>query len=202
MIDLKTLDFDKGDGLIPAVVQDDRTMSVLMVGYMDKEALEETLKTKKVTFYSRSKKRLWVKGETSGNFLNLVSITKDCDNDSLLVRANPVGPVCHTGTVSCFGDAANNELKWLRCLEDVVEERKKADPADSYTAKLFERGLTRIAQKVGEEGLETALAAVDKEKEAELPGEAADLIFHLLVLLNAKGLTLADICKVLEERHK
>ncbi|ACC98273.1 Phosphoribosyl-ATP diphosphatase [Elusimicrobium minutum Pei191] len=202
MTDVNKVDFNKSGGLVPVIVQDNKTMRVLMLGYMNKEALEQTLKTKKITFFSRSKNRLWIKGETSGNFLTLESISQDCDNDALLARATPLGPVCHTGETSCFGDGSANSLAWLSKLEDVIEKRKKADPKESYTAKLFERGIERIAQKVGEEGLETALAAVAPAKAAELPGEAADLIFHLLVLLNAKGLNLADICQVLEQRHK
>jgi len=202
-LNIKTLNFEKTGGLIPAIIQDDKTMEVLMLGFMDAAALNKTLKTKKVTFYSRTKKRLWTKGETSGNFLNVLSVASDCDNDTLLVRVNPAGPVCHKGTQSCFAGAEKNRLGWLSALEDVIEKRKKTSPEKSYTAKLFKQGTARIAQKVGEEGLETALAAVRPEvKTEEFSGEAADLIFHLLVLLNAKKLTLSDVCQTLEERHK
>ena len=198
---LNTLDFEKGNGLIPAIVQDDRTMEVLMLGYMNKEALAKTLQTKQVTFFSRSKNRLWTKGETSGNFLKLVGIEQDCDNDTLLARAIPMGPTCHLGTKSCFGTFADAPLEWLPLLEEVIENRKKENnPEASYTARLFQRGLSRMAQKVGEEGLETALAAVTDDP--NFIGEAADLIFHLLVLLNAKGFRLRDVSKYLKTRNK
>ena len=200
-MDINTLDFEKGSGLIPAIVQDDRTMEVLMLGYMNKEALEKTLETKNVTFFSRTKNRLWTKGETSGNFLKLVGMEQDCDNDTLLVRAIPMGPTCHTGKKSCFGEFAGAPLEWLPLLEEVIESRKKDDnPEVSYTARLFQRGLSRIAQKVGEEGLETALAAVTDDP--NFIGEASDLIFHLLVLLNVKGFRLTDVSKYLRTRHK
>ena len=200
-MDINTLDFEKVNGLIPAIVQDDRTMEVLMLGYMNKEALEKTLETKNVTFFSRTKNRLWTKGETSGNFLKLVGMEQDCDNDTLLVRAIPMGPTCHTGKKSCFGEFADAPLEWLPLLEEVIESRKKDDnPEVSYTARLFQRGLSRMAQKVGEEGLETALAAVTDDP--NFIGEASDLIFHLLVLLNAKGFRLTDVSKYLRTRHK
>ena len=200
-MDINTLDFEKGNGLIPAIIQDNRTMEVLMLGYMDKAALEKTLQTKKVTFFSRTRNQLWTKGETSGAFLELVDMAADCDNDTLLVRAVPMGPTCHTGQKSCFGELADAPLEWLPLLEDVIERRKKDDnPEVSYTARLFQRGLSRMAQKVGEEGLETALAAVTDDP--NFIGEASDLIFHLLVLLNAKGFRLTDVSKYLRTRHK
>lgn len=176
-------------------------MEVLMLGYMNKEALQKTMDTKKVTFFSRTKKRLWTKGETSGNFLELVGMEQDCDNDTLLIRVVPAGPTCHTGDKSCFGEFADAPLEWLPLLEGVIEKRKQDDnPEVSYTARLFQRGLSRMAQKVGEEGLETALAAVTDDP--NFIGEASDLIFHLLVLLNAKGFRLSDVSKYLRTRHK
>lgn len=200
-MDITTLDFAKGNGLIPAIVQDDRTMEVLMLGYMNQEALQKTLDSKQVTFFSRTKNRLWTKGETSGHFLNVVGIEQDCDNDTLLIRAIPMGPTCHNGTQSCFGDFATAPLEWLPLLENVIEKRRQDDnPETSYTARLFERGLSRMAQKVGEEGLETALAAVTDDP--NFIGEASDLIFHLLVLLNAKGYRLTDVSQYLRTRHK
>ena len=200
-MDIKTLDFEKGNGLIPAIIQDDRTMEVLMLGYMNKEALEKTIETGQVTFFSRSRNTLWTKGETSGNFLKLVAMEQDCDNDTLLVRVIPMGPACHLGTKSCFGAFADAPLEWLPLLEEIIEKRKRDDNPDvSYTARLFKRGLSRIAQKVGEEGLETALAAVTDDP--NFIGEASDLIFHLLVLLNAKGYRLTDVSKYLKTRNK
>ncbi len=200
-MNITTLDFKKGNGLIPAIVQDDRTMEVLMLGYMNQEAVQKTLDSKKVTFFSRTKNRLWTKGETSGHFLTVVGIEQDCDNDTLLIRAIPAGPTCHKGTKSCFGDFADAPLEWLPLLEAVIEQRKKDDnPENSYTARLFQRGLPRMAQKVGEEGVETALAAVTDDP--NFIGEASDLIFHLLILLNAKGYRLTDVSRYLRTRHK
>ena len=199
MLDLDLLDFSKGNGLIPCIIQDNRTMEVLMLGYMNRESLEITLKTKKVCFYSRSRKKLWTKGETSGNFLNLVSISQDCDNDALLIRAIPEGNTCHLDRKSCFGDIANADLEWLPLLENIIEDRKLENSNTSYTSSLFKDGLSRIAQKVGEEGVETALASVTNDD--NFIGECADLIFHLLVLLNAKGFRLKDVSKCLRERH-
>ena len=200
-MDINTLDFEKTNGLIPAIIQDDRTMEILMLGYMNQEALEKTLATKKVTFFSRTKNKLWTKGETSGNFLQLVGMEQDCDNDTLLVRVIPTGMTCHLGRKSCFEDFADAPLSWLPLLEELIESRKKENnPETSYTARLFQRGLSRIAQKVGEEGLETALAAVTDDP--NFIGEASDLIFHLLVLLNAKGFCLTDVSKYLKTRNK
>ena len=198
--DIPALDWAKTDGLIPAIVQDATSGQVLMLGCMNEEALAKTLATGKVTFFSRSKGRLWTKGETSNNWLHLVDIATDCDSDALLVLARPDGPTCHRGTVSCFSPL---EHKWnfLRSLEVLIEGRRNADPSTSYTAQLFARGTKRIAQKVGEEGVETALAATVKDKE-ELKNEDADLVYHLLVLLADADLELADVSDILRARHK
>lgn len=185
-VDASAIDWDKGEGLVPAVVQDAATLRVLMLGYMNRDALQATLDTQRVTFFSRSKGRLWQKGETSGNVLRLVGISVDCDGDTLLIMAEPAGPVCHLGTATCFGDASPD----VHVLEDlcrIVEQRKSAAPETSYTARLLARGVTKIAQKVGEEGVETALAAV-AENDDRLVGESADLLYHLVVLWAAKGL--------------
>lgn len=197
--DIETLDWDKNAGLIPAVIEDAVSGRVLMLAYMNREALQKTLETKRVTFFSRSKGRLWTKGETSGNFLNLVDIAADCDKDTLLVTVNAEGPACHLGTTSCFGDL-QSRWQFLRDLEVLLASRKGADPATSYTASLYARGTKRIAQKVGEEGVETALAATVHDRE-ELRNEAADLVYHLLVLLQAENLELADVIDILRERH-
>lgn len=181
------LDWEKTDGLMPVIVQHAVSGEVLMLGYMDQNALKATEDSGKVTFFSRTKQRLWTKGETSGNFLNVVSITPDCDNDTLLVLANPIGPTCHLGKNSCFSPAASEWL-FLYELEQLLGERKSADPASSYTARLYASGTKRIAQKVGEEGLETALAATVHDRE-ELTNEAADLMYHLLVLLQDQDLS-------------
>lgn len=197
--DIETLDWDKNAGLIPAVIEDAVSGRVLMLAYMNREALQKTLETKRVTFFSRSKGRLWTKGETSGNFLNLVDLAADCDKDTLLVTVNAEGPACHLGTTSCFGDLQSC-WQFLRDLEVLLASRKGADPATSYTASLYARGTKRIAQKVGEEGVETALAATVHDRE-ELRNEAADLVYHLLVLLQAENLELADVIDILRERH-
>jgi phosphoribosyl-ATP pyrophosphohydrolase/phosphoribosyl-AMP cyclohydrolase len=196
----ETADWAKGGGLLPAIVQDRRTARVLMLGYMNREALEQTAESGKVTFFSRSKNRLWVKGETSGNFLLLDDIRLDCDNDTLLVTARAEGPACHKGTETCFGAQHAPDFGFLGSLEDIIALRAKADPSESYVAKLLAKGLPKAAQKVGEEGVETALAAVLPSEE-DFKNEAADLVFHLLVLLKAKGLALRDIAAVLEQRH-
>jgi phosphoribosyl-ATP pyrophosphohydrolase/phosphoribosyl-AMP cyclohydrolase len=185
---LPSLDWAKVDGLVPVIVQDATNLRVLMLGYMNAEALEVTRATGKVTFFSRTKQRLWTKGESSGHFLNVVDIKVDCDNDTLLVLANPIGPTCHTGTLSCFPAAPGN---FLADLDALVARRKDEMPEGSYTSKLFTRGTRYIAQKVGEEGVEAALAAVAQGPE-ELTGEAADLLFHLTVLLRDRGLGLED----------
>ncbi len=197
--DIEALDWGKNAGLIPAVIEDAVSGRVLMLAYMNRESLQKTLETKRVTFFSRSKGRLWTKGETSGNFLNLVDLAADCDKDTLLVTVNAEGPACHLGTTSCFGDL-QSRWQFLRDLEVLLASRKGADPATSYTASLYARGTKRIAQKVGEEGVETALAATVHDRE-KLRNEAADLVYHLLVLLQAENLELADVIDILRERH-
>ncbi|RDS85959.1 bifunctional phosphoribosyl-AMP cyclohydrolase/phosphoribosyl-ATP diphosphatase HisIE [Dyella psychrodurans] len=198
--DFSRLDWSKSGGLLPAIVQHWLTGEVLMLGYMNAEALARTQALGKVTFYSRSKERLWTKGESSGHELLLKSICMDCDADTLLVQAEPKGPACHLGTSSCFGDAVQPSLGFLAKLDALVASRKAELPDGSYTTKLFNGGTRRIAQKVGEEGVETALAAV-AQGDDELLSEAADLIFHLTVLLRARGFGLADVTRVLAERH-
>lgn len=201
VIDTSRLDWAKGNGLLPAIVQHWRSGEVLMLGYMNAEALATTQASGKVTFWSRNKQRLWMKGESSGHVLALKSIRVDCDADTLLVQADPHGPTCHTGTASCFGDSAQPPLAFLAELDALVAQRHVERPAGSYTTQLFEAGTRRIAQKVGEEGVESALAAVAQGDE-ELLGEAADLVFHLTVLLRARGLSLADVTNVLAQRHR
>ncbi|WP_334178064.1 bifunctional phosphoribosyl-AMP cyclohydrolase/phosphoribosyl-ATP diphosphatase HisIE [Pseudoxanthomonas sp.] len=195
--DTSRLHWDKGDGLLPVVVQDASNLRVLMLGYMNREALDVTLASRRVTFFSRSKQRLWTKGESSGHVLELVSVDADCDDDTLLVLAHPHGPTCHLQRASCFPSAPS---AFLADLDALVAQRERERPAGSYTTKLFESGTRRIAQKVGEEGVETALAAVAQD-EAALLGESADLLYHLTVLLRARGLSLADAVDVLRERH-
>ncbi|QWT22416.1 bifunctional phosphoribosyl-AMP cyclohydrolase/phosphoribosyl-ATP diphosphatase HisIE [Bacillus sp. NP157] len=196
-----TPDFGKGDGLVPAIVQHARTGEVLMLGYMDAAALAKTQDTALVTFFSRSKQRLWTKGETSGDTLALVDIRLDCDADTLLVRALPAGPTCHTGTSSCFGDDVAPSLGFLAELDALVASRHAERPEGSYTTSLFEGGIRRMAQKVGEEGVETALAAVAEDDDA-LVGEAADLVFHLMVVLRARGIGFAQVATKLASRHR
>jgi phosphoribosyl-ATP pyrophosphohydrolase/phosphoribosyl-AMP cyclohydrolase len=195
---IDALDWYKQAGLLPAIVQDAMTHRVLMLGYMNRAALEATLTSGRVTFHSRSRGRLWMKGETSGHTLELVSIAADCDNDSLLVQAIPHGPTCHLGTSSCFADAPGD---FLADLDALIAARNAQRPAGSYTTKLFDAGIRRIAQKVGEEGVEVALAAVVQD-DAALTGEAADLLYHLVVLLRARGLALGDMVRVLQDRHR
>ncbi len=199
------LDFDKMGGLVPAVIQDEQTSQVLMLGYMNQEALDKTQQEGLVTFFSRSKNRLWTKGETSGNTLQVVSIAEDCDNDSLLIKVKPNGPTCHTGATSCFGEENASRrakaIQFIAQLEEVIQHRK-ANPAEgSYTNFLFEKGVNKIAQKVGEEAVETVIDAVAGKLDT-MKGEAADLLYHLLVLLAATGLELADVVAVLQERHQ
>jgi phosphoribosyl-ATP pyrophosphohydrolase/phosphoribosyl-AMP cyclohydrolase len=194
---VQQLDWDKQAGLVPAVVQDASTLRVLMLGYMDRAAMQATCETGHVTFYSRSKQRLWTKGESSGHFLDVVSIDVDCDADTLLVLAQPQGPTCHLGRTSCFPEAPGS---FLAELDALVAQRERDRPSGSYTTGLFEGGIRRIAQKVGEEGVETALAAVAQDDDALL-GEAADLLFHLQVLLRARGRSLDDAVAVLRGRH-
>ena len=200
MIDANTLDWKKSDGLVPAIVQDHATRQVLMLGYMNEEALAKTVETSKVYFYSRSKQRLWKKGETSNNTFKLIEITADCDSDALLVEVKPKGPACHTGTVSCFGDDPAPGLGFLAHLRSIIRSRKKDKPKGSYVGGLMARAPKRPAQKVGEEGVEVAMAAVSESK-AELKGEAADLLFHLMVLLESRDLSLDDVVGVLRKRH-
>ncbi|HEY0942114.1 MAG TPA: bifunctional phosphoribosyl-AMP cyclohydrolase/phosphoribosyl-ATP diphosphatase HisIE [Steroidobacter sp.] len=200
---IESFDWSKGEGLLPAIVQDATNGKVLMLGYMNREALRKTLGEKRVTFYSRSKQRLWTKGETSGNFLHLVDAAVDCDNDSLLITAHPDGPTCHNGTDSCFGDAISTtatQLAFLARLESVIEKRVSERPEGSYTARLWSDGKTRMAQKVGEEGVEVALAAVTQDDD-KFVGEAADLLFHLTLLLKSRQLSLLDVLTELERRH-
>ena len=196
-IDIEALAWDKQCGLLPAIVQDADNLRVLMLGYMDREALQATLASRKVTFFSRSKQRLWMKGESSGDVLDLVHIETDCDADTLLVQARPHGPTCHLQRASCFPNAPADTLA---ALDALVATRERERPQGSYTTRLFEGGVRGIAQKVGEEGVETALAGVVQDDEALL-GESADLLFHLIVLLRARGLSLADAKRVLEARR-
>lgn len=200
--DTSRLDWAKGEGLLPAIVQHWRSGEVLMLGYMNAQALEKTRSSGHVTFYSRSKQRLWTKGESSGNVLVLKSIRIDCDADSLLIQAEPHGPTCHTGSSSCFGESADVRppLGFLAELDALIAQRHADRPEGTYTTKLFDGGIRRIAQKVGEEGVETALAAVVQGDE-ELLGEAADLVFHLNVALRARGLSVGDVVEVLNARH-
>ncbi len=193
------IDFDKGAGLVPAVIQDDNTSQVLMVGYMNREALEKTIGEGRVTFFSRSKKRLWTKGETSGNFLFVKEITEDCDNDALLIKVFPAGPVCHTGSWSCFGERPGKGF--IHELETVISQRIRDNAGDSYTNKLFRKGINKVAQKVGEEAIELVIEAKDDSIDL-FKNEAADLLYHLLILLRAKNVTFEDIEEVLKERHK
>lgn len=200
MIKFSELDAAKNDdGLIPAVIQDENTLQVLMLGYMNEEAYNKTVAEGKVTFFSRTKNRLWTKGETSGNFLNVVSISKDCDDDSLLIRVNPIGPTCHTGNKNCFG--TRDSEGFIRELQSVIQQRKADMPEGSYTTKLFTKGTCKIAQKVGEEAVETVIEAVDNNDERMIY-EAADLMYHYLVLLAHKGYSLKDIEEELVKRHK
>ncbi len=197
------IDFNKNnDGLVPAIIQDFVTRQVLMLGYMNKEAYEKTVETGKVTFFSRTKNRLWTKGEESGNFLNVVSIKNDCDSDSLLIKVKPAGPTCHKGTDTCWDEVNEQSFGFLSELESVITSRRvNANAEKSYVASLFEKGINKIAQKVGEEAVEIVIEAKDNNEELFL-NEGADLLFHYLILLQAKGYTLKDIVKVLEGRHK
>ena len=201
---LKQLDWNKDPtGLLPAIVQDYQTGRVLMLGFMNQEALNKTLDTKQVTFFSRSKQRLWTKGETSGHVLQLIDVHVDCDNDTLLVTAEPIGPTCHTGTITCFGDepvTAAERISFLSKLEAVIAQRIADKPEGSYTARIWERGITRMAQKVGEEGVEVALAAATQEED-RLVSESADLVYHLALLLKSRNLSLVDVVRELEQRH-
>ncbi len=197
----KELNFEKNNGLIPVVIQDGKTNHVLMLGYMNQKALEETRKTGKVTFYSRTKQRLWTKGETSGNFLELDSIQADCDADTLLVKVCPIGPTCHLGSDTCFGfDNKGSGIQFLQDLQEIIKSRKETVHEGSYTASLFASGINKIAQKVGEEAVEVVIEAKESET-GNLKEETADLLFHLLVLLEQKEIPLAEVVDVLRERH-
>lgn len=196
------IDFKKQGGLVPAIIQDSATGKVLMLGYMNEESLAKTLETKKVTFFSRSRNCLWTKGETSGNFLNLVSIAEDCDCDTLLVKAQPDGPTCHTGADTCFGETNEaDDLMFLKTLQDFIDRRRREMPEGSYTTSLFRDGVNRMAQKVGEEAIETVIEATNGS-DGRLIYEASDLLYHLIVLLSSKGLSIEDIAADLKKRHK
>lgn len=196
------IDFTKSkEGLVPAIIQDATTAKVLMLGYMNAEALQQTQLTQRVTFFSRSKKRLWTKGEESGHFLELVDIRIDCDNDTLLIQANPKGPTCHTGADTCWNEKNTTSFGFLSELEETINDRKHNDQDDSYIASLFRKGINKIAQKVGEEAVETVIESKDNNSDLFL-NESADLLFHLLILLQAKGNRLEDIVKILEKRKK
>ena len=200
-INIDQVDWEKGDGLVPAVIQNVHNGHVLMLGYMNQAALSHTVNSGKVTFFSRSKNRLWTKGETSGNWIDYVSGEIDCDADTILIQARPYGPVCHTGSISCFNDIAPDNTQFLGQLGLLIADRHAAMPAGSYTTGLFAEGKARIAQKVGEEGIELALARM-KDDKTEIANETADLLFHLMVLLQDAGLTLGDVIKVLKERYR
>ena len=197
------IDFSKSaDGLVPAIIQDNTTGKVLMLGYMNGEALAKTQKEGKVTFYSRSKNRLWTKGEESGNFLNVVSIAPDCDNDTLLIKCNPVGPTCHTGTDTCWGETnTQDDFMFIKFLQDFIDKRKQEMPEGSYTTSLFNKGIRKITQKVGEEAIETVIGAMANDDENFLY-EGADLLYHLIVLLSYKGYRIEDLARELKKRHK
>lgn len=194
------LDFDKMGGLIPAIIQDAVTRNVLMLGFMNKEAYEKTLEIGKVTFWSRTRNKLWTKGEESGNFLNVVSIQEDCDHDTLLIKVNPVGPVCHTGAKTCFEDSNETGVLFLSMLQDFIDKRYKEMPEGSYTTSLFQSGVNRMAQKVGEEAVETVIEATNGT-DGRMIYEASDLLYHLIVLLTSKGYRIEDIAAALEQRH-
>ena len=195
------LDFDKMNGLVPAIIQDADTAKVLMLGFMNREAYDKTVETGKVTFFSRTKNRLWTKGETSGNFLKVVQMLVDCDNDTLLIKAIPAGPVCHTGKDTCFGEKNQEDVMFLKFLQDFIEQRRQEMPEGSYTTSLFNKGVNRMAQKVGEEAVETVIEATNGTEEGFIY-EASDLVYHLIVLLTSKGLRLEDLARELKKRHK
>lgn len=194
------LDFEKMNGLIPAIIQDNYTQKVLMLGFMNKEAKEKTMETGKVTFFSRTKNRLWTKGEESGNFLHVVSVKADCDNDTLLIMVHPEGPVCHKGTDTCWGDKNEQDIMFLKELQDFIDRRRQEMPEKSYTTSLFNSGVNKMAQKVGEEAVETILEACNGTDE-RLIYEGADLLYHLIVLLTYKGYRIEDLARELKERH-
>jgi phosphoribosyl-ATP pyrophosphohydrolase/phosphoribosyl-AMP cyclohydrolase len=196
---MEQIDFAKGNGLVPVVIQDNRTLQVLMLGYMNEEALKITEKDKRVTFFSRSKNRLWTKGETSGNFLEVIEILSDCDNDSLLIKVNPAGPVCHTGNTACFNE--ETAKGFIYRLEEIIDQRIDGDVTDSYTNRLFKKGINKVAQKVGEEAVELIIEAKDENIDL-FKNETADLLYHLLVLLKVKGVSFEDVEEILKDRHK
>ena len=195
------LDFNKMDGLIPAIIQDNFTSKVLMLGFMNKEAYEKTVATGKVTFFSRTKNRLWTKGEESGNFLNVVSIKEDCDKDTLLIKVKPVGPVCHTGADTCWNEDNTEDIMFLKYFQDFIYKRHEEMPEKSYTTSLFNSGVNRMAQKVGEEAVETVIEATNGTDD-RLIYEASDLVYHLIVLLTSKGYRIEDLARELKKRHK
>ncbi len=195
-----TIDFEKMNGLVPAIIQDAKTLKVLMLGFMNEDAYNKTVESGKVTFWSRTKQRLWTKGETSGNFLNVVSIKNDCDNDTLLIKVNPEGPVCHTGTDTCWNETNENPIMFLTELQRFIEKRHEEMPEGSYTTSLFKEGLSRMTQKVGEEAVELVIESIKGDNE-RLIYEASDMIYHLIVLLTSKGLSIEDIAKELINRH-
>ena len=195
------LDFNKMNGLVPAIIQDAETAKVLMLGYMNQEAYDKTIKTGLVTFYSRIRQRLWTKGEESGNFLDVVSIKEDCDQDTLLIQVHPRGPVCHTGTDTCWGEVNSEPVLFLKELQQFIQKRHEEMPEGSYTTSLFQSGINKMAQKVGEEAVETIIEATNGTNE-RLIYEGSDLLYHLIVMLTAKGLSIEDLARELEERHK
>ncbi len=198
---MQKVDFEKGNGLVPVIIQDDQTLKVLMLGYMNEEAWVKTNETGLVTFFSRSRKTLWTKGETSGNFLTVKEYMIDCDNDTILILARPKGPVCHKGSDTCFNQVNKSNLYFLEYLQDLIDDRKLKMPAGSYTTKLFNKGVGRIAQKVGEEAVETVIEAMGDNDELFL-NEGADLLYHIIVLLTQKGYGIQDVVEVLASRHK
>lgn len=195
-----TIDFEKMNGLVPAIIQDAKTLKVLMLGFMNEDAYKKTVETGKVTFWSRTKQRLWTKGETSGNFLHVVSIKNDCDNDTLLIKVNPDGPVCHTGADTCWNETNENPIMFLTELQRFIEKRHEEMPEGSYTTSLFKEGLSRMTQKVGEEAVELVIESIKGDNE-RLIYEASDMLYHLIVLLTSKGLSIEDIAKELINRH-
>jgi len=200
MIDISNIDFEKAGGLVPAIILDNSTGKVLMLGFMNREALEKTIDGKKVVFFSRTKKRLWLKGETSGNYLNLVSISTDCDHDTLLIRVIPEGPTCHTGAYSCFAGTEKSDISFLEYLYSLIKKRKTNLPENSYTTKLFNKGPDRIIQKVGEEAVETVIAAKNRDRN-EIINESADLLYHFMVMLAEQDIELLEVVDKLQSRH-
>lgn len=198
---IEQVSFDENTGLVPAIIQDAQSNKVLMLGYMNEAAIEETLSAKKVTFFSRSKQRLWTKGESSKNYLNLVSMSIDCDQDALLVKVNPEGPTCHKGDDTCWEESNETGASFLDYLGEVIKERKLQSPEESYTARMFQKGINKLAQKVGEEAVELVIEAKDDNDEL-FKNEAADLIFHYMMLLEAKGFAFKDVVQILKQRHK